>query len=613
MVKIGLEIHQQLATKKLFCACDSEIYDDFTGEFTRYFRATRSELGETDRAAREEELKGRIVRYQITRNTCLVEMDEEPPHEVNEEAIRIAVMVAEMLNAEVVDEIHFMRKIVIDGSNTSGFQRTAIVALDGAIESSFGEVRIPTICLEEEAARKIEERENEVVYRLDRLGIPLIEISTEPVMRSGEEVKDVAARIGYILRSTKKVRRGLGTIRQDINISLNGRRTEIKGVQNLKMIPRYVEEEIKRQRMLIEIVDILRERGVRRVEKRPEDVTEIFKKTKCKIILNAIGNGWRVVAQPLPGFAGLLKSDKYKLGKELASYVKVVGLKGLFHTDELPNYGITEEEIKKVSEQLGEDTFVLIAAPRELVDTAIDRIVTRANLAFEGVVEETRGPLPDGTSEYLRPLPGAARMYPETDIPPYRIKEEMLEEIRNSLPESPTKKIERFVREYGIASQVANQLIREGYDDIFEELVRICGNPTLVSRTLLSTLSELEDEGLMLEDLGVLYDVFTEFSRGRFAKEAIPTILKELSKGRSLKEILDEMTTATAINENYLRERIRAILEERKEFVLERGANAFSPIMGVVMQEFRGIIDGKKVSIILREELEKYLSSLKGS
>ncbi len=606
MVKVGLEIHQQLATKKLFCDCESDMKEEVLGEFRRYLRATRSEIGEVDRAAKEEELKRRIFRYQITENTCLVEMDEEPPHPLNTEALKVALTVAEMMNAEVVDEIHFMRKIVIDGSNTSGFQRTALVALNGYIETSFGEVGIPTICLEEEAARKIETKEGEVIYRLDRLGIPLIEIATTPSMSNGEEVKEVAAKIGYILRSTKKVRRGLGTIRQDLNISVEGgARTEIKGVQNLKMLPKYVDEEIKRQKMLIEIAGILRDRGVKEVKPKPVDVTEVFRDTNSKIIKNALKRNWVVYAQPLPGFQGVLKSEKYRLGKELASYVKTVGLRGIFHTDELPAYGITEEELRKIRSILGEDVFVLIASPKNIVDIAIERIVQRANLALEGVVEETRAPLPDGTTEYMRPLPGAARMYPETDIPPVRISAEMLEKIRANLPEMPEEKIKRMVSEDGLAEQVAWQLFRDGLDEIYEELVEICRSPKIVARTLINTLSELEDEGYIIGDLSVLRRVFEEFAKGKFAKEGIPEILKDIAQGKSVEEAIQ--AHSSQISDEELRARIREVIESRRDLIEERGERAFSPLMGILMKEFRGKVDGKKISTLLKEELSKYL------
>jgi len=316
MVKCGLEIHQQLATKKLFCDCDSELSDEVLYRFERVLRPTQSELGEIDRAALEESLKHRRFIYEVTPNSCLVEADEEPPHELNREALEIALKIALMLNAQILDEIHVMRKIVIDGSNTSGFQRTALIAVNGYLETSFGRIGIPTICLEEEAARKIEEDDDKVVYRLDRLGIPLVEISTSPDMKSGEEVREVAARIGYILRATKKVRRGVGTIRQDINISIGEGRVEIKGASRLNMIPKWVNNEIERQKMLRDIARILQDRDAK-VEEKIYDLTDIFENTESRIIKNTLKRGGKILGIKLIGFQGVLKNGNLRPGKGL--------------------------------------------------------------------------------------------------------------------------------------------------------------------------------------------------------------------------------------------------------------------------------------------------------
>lgn len=222
----GLEIHQQLDTKKLFCSCDSELVDEIEEidrEFVRRLRPAKSEMGKVDRAALMEAEKQLKFRYQAPPgSSCLVEADEEPPHAADEEAIQVTLTLARMLDADVVDEIHFMRKIVIDGSNTTGFQRTALVAMHGTLEIDGKEISIPTICLEEDAARKVGVKGDEVTYRLDRLGIPLVEIATGPEMRSPQEVRKVAQALGSLMRATRKVKRGLGTIREDLNVSIPG-------------------------------------------------------------------------------------------------------------------------------------------------------------------------------------------------------------------------------------------------------------------------------------------------------------------------------------------------------------------------------------------------------
>ncbi len=252
--KCGLEIHQQLDTHKLFCNCPSIVRDDNPNVLIkRRLRAVAGETGKIDTAAKYELEKNKEFIYEAcSTSTCLVELDEEPPHPINQEAINTALEISLLLNAKIVDEIQIMRKIVIDGSNVSGFQRTALIATDGYIETSLGKVRIPTICLEEEAAKKIEETKDSVTYCLDRLGIPLVEIGTATDIKNPEHAKETASLLGMILRSTKKVKRGLGTIRQDVNISIkDGARTEIKGFQDLRSIPKVIEYEIKRQLMLI--------------------------------------------------------------------------------------------------------------------------------------------------------------------------------------------------------------------------------------------------------------------------------------------------------------------------------------------------------------------------
>ncbi|MCE5295524.1 MAG: Glu-tRNA(Gln) amidotransferase subunit GatE, partial [Euryarchaeota archaeon] len=262
-VTVGIEIHQQLNTNKLFCSCPCDLIEEEGATILRRLRPSQSELGEIDRAVLAQAARKMSFRYQSPRSRCcLVEADEEPPHDADADAMQATLIVSEMTGCKVVDEVHFMRKIVIDGSNTSGFQRTALVAIDGKIDINGKKVAIQSVCLEEDAARKVETKGSEITYRLDRLGIPLIEIATGPDMHDPEEVKDVAIRIGSILRATKMVKRGLGTIREDLNVSIpNGARVEIKGAQDLKLLPTYVEREIERQSGLLKIRDELVARG----------------------------------------------------------------------------------------------------------------------------------------------------------------------------------------------------------------------------------------------------------------------------------------------------------------------------------------------------------------
>jgi len=354
-LKVGLEMHQQLDTKhKLFCNCPTIIrHDDPHGQFYRRLRPTPSELGEIDPAAFFEFKRGRGYVYETYNDSvCLVEHDEEPPHDLNPEAIDIALEVALMLHAHPVDEIHVMRKVVIDGSNTTGFQRTAIIALGGYVDDIEGRIGIQTICLEEDAARKIKETDDKVIYRLDRLGIPLIEIATAPHIHTPEQTQRVAYKIGQILRMTGKVKRGLGTIRQDLNISIpKGAKIEIKGVQRLDLLAKIVEYEVMRQLNLLKITEELKIRNVTEEDLHSDivDVSGIFTNTKCKIIRNALRRGGVVKAVKLPKFSGLLGFEIQpgrRFGTELSDYARAWGgVGGIFHTDELPRYGITSDEV----------------------------------------------------------------------------------------------------------------------------------------------------------------------------------------------------------------------------------------------------------------------------
>jgi len=362
-LKVGLEIHQQLNAKtKLFCSCPLELFKEEPEiTFLRRLRPTQSELGQIDPAAFFEFQKGVKILYEANKKSaCLVEMDEEPPHPINMEAVEIVLTVSLMMNAQPVDEVHVMRKTVIDGSNTGGFQRTTTIATDGYIKVSEKTIPIQALFLEEDAARKTgtQDEGKTIRYRIDRLGIPLIEIATGPVIYSPIEAQEVALAIGRILRDTGKVIRGLGTIRQDLNVSLpNGALIEIKGVQELELISKVVEYEVQRQLGLIEVKEELVKRGVELEALKQEfvDVTAVFKHTKSKVILKALDKNQKVLAVKLRNFSGLLNRElmpDFRVGTELSDRAKFWGrVGGIFHSDEMPNYGIITEEAEAVRKQ----------------------------------------------------------------------------------------------------------------------------------------------------------------------------------------------------------------------------------------------------------------------
>ena len=613
----GIEIHQQLDTKKLFCSCDSHLCEEGHGSTYRRLRPTTSEMGEIDRAALAQFQRNLGYRYQSCDGTsCLVELDEEPPHDTNAEALATTLTFSEMMNARVVDEIHFMRKIVVDGSNTSGFQRTALIAMNGSLDVNGRDISILSICLEEDACRKVETTDAEVTYRTDRLGIPLIEIATGPDMHDPEEVMEVALRIGTLLRATRRVKRGIGTIREDLNISVpGGARIEIKGVQELRLLPLFVENEMKRQNMLIKIKGILNDRGTVPAEFDPVDVTEIFKTSASKVIKGALSDKGKVIAVRLPGFKGVMNGENgtLRLGAEMAQRARTKGVKGIFHSDELPNYGIEPEFVDQLRDFLGMngefDAFAICAAKEKKAKDALEMAVIRANEALVGVPEETRDPLPDGTSKYSRPLPGAARMYPETDVPPITITAERMQNVRDNLPELPEEMEKRLVSQYGINAQQAKQVVREDKIDMFEALGSMEGMASVAASTLLYTFSELEaaDVDTSALDQARMSELFGMLIEGAFAKEALPAILKEMAvSGSKSKDALSKLGLE-AVDESEAVAIIAGIVAERADFVKSKGMGAVGPLMGPVMGALKGKLDGKRVSDILSQEIKKIL------
>ncbi len=627
-LKCGIEIHQMLDTRaKLFCGCPTRLRRD-EGDYTflRWLRPTRSEVGEMDPAAYFEFKKGVHFLYEgYHDNTCLVEMDEEPPHDMNREALELALLFSLLVGGHPLDEIYTMRKIVIDGSNTTGFQRTALVSLGGSIDIGGKKVGIQTVCLEEDAARRVgEERAERLVrYRLDRMGIPLIEVATAPDIETPEEARAAAHRIGLLLRSLGRVKRGLGSIRQDLNVSIRGgAKIEIKGVQYLDLIPRIVELEALRQLRLLEIRDELARRGVKEedLEFKPVDVTDVFSGTKSKIARRALARGGVALALRLHGFSGLLGREIQpgrRLGTELADRARYwAGVGGLFHSDELPKYGITEGEVEAVKERLrcGEgDAFILVFDERERALKALRAAWERAVEALKGVPEETRGANPDGTTRFLRPRPGSARMYPETDIRPIRVTGEWLEELRGKLPEKPERVWRRLVEEYGLSKELAKEVFNSPYLYLFEELVEeLKVPPSLAAATLTNTLKSLSRDGVPVENLSEerIKDALRLVVRGEIAKEALPDLLAAAAREpeKPVEEIARE-AGLRAMSVEELDSIIRSTIEENRKAVEERGERAFGLLMGRVMSKVRGRIDGKIVAQELRRILRETISS----
>jgi len=621
-LKVGLECHQQLDTKeKLFCSCKPEL---FKGEpqitFLRRLRPTQSELGQIDPAAYFEFQKGVKILYEADSQTsCLVEMDEEPPHELNSEALDIALTAALMMNAKPVDEVHVMRKVVIDGSNTTGFQRTCVVALNGEIEIEGKKIPIEHVSLEEDAARKTGEDGFIIHYRIDRLCIPLVEVATGPVIYSPEEAEKVALTIGRVLRATRKVKRGIGTIRQDLNISIrDGALIEVKGVQELELISKVVKLEVQRQLNLLKIRDDLNRRSITedRIKEKIVDVTPIFKETRCRLIRKAVKQKKHVMALKLPGFSGLLGTELIpgvRFGTEMADRARFWGrVGGILHTDELPSYGVTEDEMEQLRKLLKtepQDAVVIVTGEEENCIDALRAVAERAKEALKGVPEETRAANPDGTTRYMRPRPGAARMYPETDVPPIPITEERIHRLKENLPELPEQRIKRLIKEYGINEKLARQLQDSDYGELFETIIKETEvSPTLVAAILTETFKALKREGVKVEKLrdDQIIEIFRLVSSGETSKEALPEIVRWLSTHEDASSI--EAVKALGLgmlSKDELTKIIMEIISQNEDLIAERGQRAFGVLMGLIMKKYRGKVNAEEVSRLLREELAK--------
>jgi len=622
-MRAGIEVHQQLDTRaKLFCSCKPELFkEEPEVTFLRRLRPTQSELGQIDPAAYFEFQKGVKILYEAGRGTsCLVEMDEEPPHDLNREAVEICLIVALMIGAKPLDEIHVMRKTVIDGSNTTGFQRTCVIALAGDVDIEGKRVPVQHVGLEEDAARKMGEESSMIRYRIDRLGIPLIEVTTAPVLYSSQEVEKAAIAIGRILRATGSVKRGLGTIRQDLNISIReGAVIEIKGVQELELVSKVVEYEVQRQLNLLKTRDELKRREVSEedIKEKFVDVSLVFKQTRCRVIQRALTQKKQVLALKLPKFAGLLKMELTpgtRLGSEMADIARFWGrVGGIFHTDELPAYSITREEtsqLMRFMETGPQDAVVFVADIPENTEDALRAVAKRAREAIRGVPEETRVANPDGTTRYTRPRPGAARMYPETDVSPIQLPREYLEQLRARIPELPEQKMKRLRRQYGLNLKLARQVLDSEYANLFEAMVQETGvSSTLIAVALTETMKALRREGVEVEKVSdeQIRELFHLIEAEKTAKEAIPDVITWLSnhKDATAKKAIESLGL-TMISKEELEKIIEKMTKENRSLIEERGQGALGPLMGKIMKKVRGRVKAELLSETLKRKLEDY-------
>lgn len=487
-MKAGLEIHQQLDSHKLFCSCPSVLRNDEPEfEVRRKLHAIAGETGEVDEAVKHEASLDKDFVYQGYDTTCLVELDEEPPKLVNDEALRIGMEIALLLNCKIIPVTQIMRKIVIDGSNTGGFQRTFLFAHKGYVETSEGRVRIDSVALEEDSARIIERGKKKVIFRLDRLGIPLVEIATAPDIKSPEQAKEVALIIGDILRACK-VKRGIGTIRQDVNISTKGHpRVEIKGFQDVKMFIPTIEKEIERQQNNVDLLSDKKRRPPRRPVHPPQE---------------------------------------------------------------------SKSELKSE--------------------------VRRAN--------------PDGTTAFMRPMPGSARMYPETDLPLLKISRDMINDVKRNLPKLRGE-IKDELKKHGLSDEMIKLVSKSGMLDEFKELFNLKSDANLVAKMLIlwpkdfaKKLGKSVDEVMSVLNMDVLTEVLQNFVKGNVEKNDLQDILFSVAQGTSVSDAL----SVEKIDSNDVEQFIIKLVKEKPGL-------SVGGYMGLVMKEFSGKVNGKQVMEILKK------------
>lgn len=623
-LQCGLEIHQQLNCGKLFSPRPCRIVnnEDLNKEIVRNLRFSLSETGESDKAAEQEFRKQKYNIYKYNDEIAsLVDLDEEPPIGPNEKALETGVQIAQMMNIQFFDAIQFMRKLIIDGSVTSGFQRTAMLGIGGNLETSFGSVEINGVNIEEDSCRPIERASTYSIFSLDRQGIPLLEITTGPQAKSPEQVYELALLIGNILRSFDTTKRGLGTIRQDLNVSITqGARVEIKGAQNLKLIKEIVEQEVKRQKIMHSIKEELEIRNVSCNDIMQEpiiEITECFKECDSSIInenLNLENAG--VMGMRLKGFKGIMGHEihsGYRFGLEVSDRNKAhfSSIKGLFHLDELPKYGIGDDEISKISSllDLGElDNFVFIVYEKEYATQSLENIKTIICEMMQGVSSEVRQVDSKGTKTvFLRPMPGSARMYPETDVPFISLDEKKLKNLESKLPELYDDKIKRIQKNLGVDYHKTQQLLEEFSENQLQELLKISNKN---AQELYSIVFDIpkdikKREGVEPQALNysLLQQLLELTTTDNLSQKAIRDIFlslynDNLQEIENLRKYVEEkQLIVEQLNDEELKNLLQEVVENNKEA-------PFGAIMGQAVKAVNGRADGKRISEMLKSLLQ---------
>jgi glutamyl-tRNA(Gln) amidotransferase subunit E len=607
--KSGLEIHQQLLTdKKLFCRCPAGKYSrEYDAEILRHMRPTLSEMGVYDGTALMEFKTKKNIIYHIKRETvCTYEMDDTPPFLINEDALDIAIGIGMLYNCNIVDELHIARKQYLDGSIPTGFQRTAIYALDGWIPFKDRKVKIVQMSIEEDSCREVSDIGHDRVYLTDRLGMPLIETVTEPAMRTPQEVAEVAWQCSKLVRSTHKVRRGMGAAREDVNVSVEGgTRVEIKGVPKITMIPILTYNEAMRQWNLLRLREELKKRGITSETFKAEsyNITKLLKKVHYAPLKNAADSGMTLSAVVLKGFKDLLhwqtQTDTY-FSKEISDRVKVIACltntPNLIHSDSKSDTITSSDwlKVKKFTNASDNDTMVIVWGGEDDVETAVNEIIIRAKEATIGIPSETRQALSDGTNGFERILPGADRMYPDTDLPPKKITKERLDNIKTWLPEQFWKRIEWYTK-LGIPKDTIEELSISGYAEIFKRAVNDWKiNPITAAVLTIQYPKRLKKLGVTTNWLneGMFEGILKSYADGKIPKDALLSTLKNVAElGLFTEEVILNPASNKEIDDT-----VNYAEAEYEKMIVYNPEKKSEILMGMIMKILRGRVSAKYIA-----------------
>ena len=614
--KSGLEVHQQLKTPtKLFCRCPSGRYSDhYNAEILRHMRPTLSELGEYDGTALMEFKTKKEIIYRINYDTvCTYEMDDTPPFMMSSEALDIAIEIAMLYGANIVDEVHIARKQYLDGSIPTGFQRTAIVSVGGGIKYKDRIINLIQMSIEEDSCREVSDVGHRRIYNTDRLGMPLIETVTHPEMKTPQEVAEVNKIISRIVKSTGKVRTGIGAARQDVNVSVyGGTRVEIKGVPRIEKITILTYNEAMRQWNLLKLRQELNNRGItpETFSARYECVTRILKKTRYQPIKDAIERGWKVKCVVLKGFKGLLRwqtqTDTY-FSKEISDRVRVIAclttLPNIVHSDSMSDQISSSEWtlLRKQMNATDNDTLVLVWGDDQDSETGAKEIIIRAHEATIGVPSETRQAHFDGTNGFERILPGPERMYPDTDLPPIRIDQERFDRIKNGLPKSFWDRIIEL-KNIGFSEKEAEKIATSKYYNLFMKIVELQIPLNLVYKALIDLPGIMKRKSMDFDTLSEsdIYNIFKLFKDGKIIRETIFELIKSsVLNGQFVEELIPDPCSETELQSN-----IKDALKIYNNTKIYNPDQRIQILMGILMKNLRGRIEGK----VVYESLIKYLN-----